>query len=134
MGGYRRASKEYRLQFEGDGFDGLEVTMGPLSTAEFLELSEIADQADASAKDARRMVELVASHLVSWNLEDDDGPVPPTLASLLADDIDFVLAIVKAWTGATAGVSPPLPNSLNGGGKYPEASIPMAPLSASRSN
>lgn len=53
--------------------------------------------------------------LLSWNIKDDDGPVPPSGAGLRSQDLDFSQAVVSAWLDAKAGVDGPLgPESSNG--------------------
>lgn len=74
--------------------------------------------------------------LISWNVEDQDGnPRPPNGQSLLAEDSDFVMAIISAWLSSQVGVSAPLDGASNSGAEaLPERPIPMAALSGSLLN
>jgi len=86
-------------------------------------------------KATRELLSRFAAALVSWNVEDEEGePVPPTLDSIFAEDLGFVLAVIKAWMDAIAGVSGPLAPSLPAGEPSPEASIPMESLSLSQAS
>jgi hypothetical protein len=73
------------------------------------------------------------SHLVSWNLEDEDTeqPVPPTEKGVLSVDHDLVVAMNNAWIQTLTGVhgADPLPESSTSGEQSPALSIPMEPLS-----
>jgi hypothetical protein len=142
--GYRRPVKQFRLQFEDAEFDGLEVIMTSLSTGDLLKvtrgagklaaLDNTAASVTAGGDDVAELLRVMAKSLVSWNLEDDHGPVPANLDGILTQDLDLVVAVIQAWTSAIAGVAPPLPQSSNGGGQFPAVSIPMVPLSPSPSS
>jgi len=145
MGGYKRERKVYRLTFEDPDLAGFEITVRGLSSAGFLRLTKAAAAAQgidpANMKDVAGavvpvgdMFTMLAENTLEWNLEDDDGPVPVTVAAVLDQDFEFVMRIVDAWMTAVGGVAPPLPASSNGGGRFPEASIPMVPLSPSHSS
>lgn len=76
------------------------------------------------------LLDELAGGILSWNLQDeDDEDVPATREGLLAQDLPFVMAIVRAWTMAGSGVAPPLPDDSNSGPLFPVESIPMDTLS-----
>lgn len=113
------------------------------------------DIAKANTDATKNMLKLIAYNLVSWNLENELGdPIPAVLAQciesgeevgdsgrckahsddarercaatgLVAQDLDFITDITKAWMTAIAGVPDPLPNGSSGGGTSLELSIPM---------
>lgn len=143
--GYKREPKEYRLKFDDGDMAGFEVTMRGLSSEKFLDLTEAAthlsglDARDVAAVGAAApmvgiMFGMLGDNLIGWNLEDDNGPVAATKENLLRQDFAFVLQIGTAWMDAIASVPPPLPASSNGGAPSPGLSIPMEPLSPSRSS
>jgi hypothetical protein len=135
--GYTRTRRKYRLKFEDEELAGLEVVMGSLSIGEFTELtSSISGGATAETADGvTSLLEKFAGKIASWNLEDDDGqPVPATFDGVKTQELDFIMAIVTAWMDAIAGVDPTSRASANGTGTFPEVSLPMEPLSASRPN
>lgn len=51
----------------------------------------------------------MASAIVDWDLTNSGDPVPTTKAGLMAQDLEFVMALSKAWLGAVSGVPTPRP-------------------------
>lgn len=135
--GFTRARKKYRLKFEDEELAGLEVVMGSLSIGEFTELtSSISGGATAETADGvTGLLEKFAGSIESWNLEDEEGqPVPATFDGVKTQELGFIMLIVTAWMDAIAGVDPTSRAYANGNGTFPEVSLPMEPLSASRPN
>lgn len=138
MGGYKVKRTTYKLAFEDDDLDGLEVTVRSISLARFLTMVDVqklqALQVGALTLEDRELIERLfdqlARSLVAWNLEEEDGtPIPPTRDSIFEGDVMLMCQIVMAWVGAMVSVPTPLGPNSNDGPRFPEASIPMAPLS-----
>ncbi len=134
--GFKVKKKLYKLVFADEDMQGLEVTMTSVPTGHLLRLQELSSAGStAVAKDSgtfRELIELLAGAMLSWNLEDDDDQaVPVSVESLLAQDPDFLMEIISAWTIAITGVSAPLDGGSTSGDGSLEASIPMEPLSPS---
>lgn len=128
--GCRRNPKQYKLKFADGDYEGLEVTMRSVSIGEMRALQ--GTDGDEGRDGFDRMVSLVATHMVAWNREDEEGnALPPTLESLEDEEPGLVNLIIDRWTDAVAGVSAPLEQPSNSGGPVPVESIPMAPLSPS---
>jgi hypothetical protein len=73
-------------------------------------------------------------HLVSWNLEDEDGtPVPATYEAMMQQDHDLIGALNNAWIETLVGVhkADPLPESSTSGEPSLVESVPMEALSSS---
>lgn len=108
----RRTAK---VSFEGTDYDGISVVLNlniPLGfwvdlTAEGLE-TDLAAQA-----------EFIVTIVKSWDLEDDEGPIPVTPEGVRRlDDLGFVAALFNAWVAAMQGdteVSVPLESRSSGG-------------------
>src|SRR5258706_10110379 len=129
--GYKRPTKHYRLTFaEPEDMAGFEATMKRMSSDEFLTLTGLASDGIASSgskttEAGKQLFAILGAAIVSWNLlDDDDSPVLPSAAALLAQDWEFTTALTGAYLDAAAGVAPPLPGTSNGGARDPEASIP----------
>ncbi|WP_370665402.1 hypothetical protein [Streptomyces sp. IBSBF 2507] len=122
--GYRPKRRILALDFTGTEHDGLEASVRGLTVGEELELNEM-------EWTPQNIVKALVQRLVSWNVEDENGPVPTTFEGVCTQDGDMVLAILNALRQANSGVSDPLPSGSPSGGPSPEASIPMAPLSPS---
>lgn len=129
--GYKPKRKTYHLNFASTDYEGLQVSIRGLNTGQYMDLFEAKTEAETGGE-TNRLLTIMASRLVSWNVEDDDDmPVPATLDGIKTQDLDFNLAIVNAWTTAMAGVPVPLEQPSTGGESSLEASIPMDVLSPS---
>ena len=128
--GFRKQRTIYRLRFEDPSLDGLEVTARSLPLKDFLAINRMTvsatDDAAKQTEQSELMLKKFAEALIGWNLEDEDGkPVPATHNGLLSQESQFVIEIIRAWMEAVAGVPKVSATGLNGGGTYPEQSIPM---------
>jgi hypothetical protein len=97
-----------------------------------MNVMNLADAANGqgSANDTLKAVgdlfETFATALVSWNLEDEDGtPVSADLEGIQSQDMEFILAVVRAWLEAVSSVNAPLGEGSTGGGTSQVPSIPM---------
>jgi len=75
MAKFKLPPRTATLQFEGD-YEGAEVVVrldAPLNVADDLE-----------DDDPRRNIRLIPRLVVSWNLEDDDGPIPVDYDAMIA--------------------------------------------------
>ena len=152
--GFVREAPQYRLNFEGDEFEGLEVMARSLPLGEFFELVTLDSRARTDPSAAQEAIRRLSEVLVSWNLEDDlgkvpcaysvcrssgldcdrgsqcashaspDGP-PCTVAGLVGLDLPFMLTIFRAWMTALAGVPKGSLSESSAGGTSLEPSIPM---------
>ncbi|MFE2970882.1 hypothetical protein ACFXKC_46235 [Streptomyces sp. NPDC059340] len=129
--GYKTKVKTYGIAFApGHEHHGAEARVRGMSLGEYMEATGL-DGGDGDG-DAGSLKNFI-SHLVSWNLEDEDtgAPVPPTEEGVLSVDHDLVVAMNNAWIKTLTGVhnADPLPESSTSGEQSPALSIPMAPLS-----
>lgn len=128
------ARRIYNLEFEDPEFEDLEVKVRSVPLGRFLDVMELVDKPRPTQDDIGRMCDLLAEHLLSWNVTDtdDDGdevPLEPDRDGLLACDPRLVMEIIDAWSTRVTGVPRPLEQPSNGGGPSLVASIPMEPLS-----
>jgi hypothetical protein len=133
--GFQRQRKLYHLVFDGpeDGdLNGFECKVRGVSMGTYLELVKIQEVRDRG----HELIVALADNLVWWNLEDEGVPIEPSREAVLAEDSDFITAVVNRWMQAVGGVTPPLPEGSNGGEQQqmPEAFIPMESLSANHSS
>lgn len=144
--GFER-KKIYKLEWPEDSeFAGLEARVKAANIRDYLALMAVLvrDAPDTYEDDDGSWqlkgnieqqfafcVKKFAKSLVSWNLEEDGVPVPADEEGLYAQDRDFVLAMIRAWTDALASVSPPLEVPSPAGTQSAVESIPMEPLSES---
>ena len=118
--GFRHQAKTFLLTFDDPELQGLEVRCSSLS------IGELND-------DDIKLFESFANHLISWNLEDENGDPIPTTLKAIEDypDIDFVTSMANAWMNAVIGIDDELGKGSPSGEPFPEGSLPMEPLSSS---
>jgi hypothetical protein len=128
--GVQRKRTVYDLRWADE--PGVEVAMRSCSIDGLLTLEKLAQTADADPGKAEEFLRKLAGHLVSWNLDGDDGqPLPVTYEGLVQEDLGFALKVFKGWYGAMTSVDTPLPNgSSNGHSSGLEQSLPVEPLSS----
>ncbi len=128
--GYK-INRVYRLKFESDAMAGLEVKVRSMSIGDSLEFAEEAEKIGA-AKDVnqiRPVLEKLASAIVSWNVEEDDGtPVPVSVEGVIELELSAVTAIIEAWMEVIGGVPAPLPKDSSGGVTVPMESLALVPM------
>jgi hypothetical protein len=134
--GFKVKEKQYKLKFDDDQeMAGFEVIMLPMSVETVLLLQELGEPRETRGEDredVRSTMQLVADHMVSWNLLDaDDLPVPVSVKALQTLEMSFYRTIVREWDRACAGVPAPLDSGSTSGVSSLEASIPMEPSSPS---
>lgn len=128
--GYKRTAKKYELVFDQDSgdFAGLELTLKGLSIGKYLKIAELAESASDGQGDLGPLFTAFADALISWNLEDDNGPVPATFEGVQEQELDFVMTLITKWLTSVAGVSAPLERDSDAGATSLEASMQMANL------
>ncbi len=130
--GYRKKNKNVILKFAEDhDLYGLEVRLRGMNIDEYLAFTGY-DGGDGET--VAGLIKRFGQHLVSWNLEEEDGTeVPATAEAVSKQDHELILALANAWTEALAGVhkADPLPESSPSGGPSLVESVPMEALSPS---
>lgn len=124
--GYKRIPVIYTLN-EIPGEEGLIVRMKTISFGKVRRLIRLLeDSGDENVMDA--ISGEMSANLVSWNLEDDNGPVDASTEGIDAQDFDLVLKVVNSWLDAITGVSAELGKDSSGGGKFPGQPMTMETL------
>ncbi|MFB4273027.1 hypothetical protein [Nonomuraea sp. GTA35] len=129
------------LRWEDGEFAGLEIRARRASLETFFRFAPILDGGiDVSNPKGREEFLGLAlefgTYLVSWNVQEEDGhgnktPVPCTPEEFVASDPRFFREVLDQWAEAIAGVPVPLDSRSPGGEPFPEASLPVEPLSPS---
>lgn len=116
-------------------YEGLEVDLKALTIGDFREIlpvltkaEEAEDSNDLKAMQAYvdDMVDILVKRIVSWNMEDDNGPVPTT--EIANEEIPLIIAIFQGWTEAMTGVDMELGKDSVSGETSPMPSIKMETL------
>lgn len=137
--GFEAKKKRYKLTFEDEEMEGLEVTIKSTSMGNILRMAELDEMnpTKLTKEDIvklREIFEIVSHAMVSWNLEEDGVPVPTTVESLLDQEPEFVITVIKAWTRAMTVVEAPLAQPSQDGSQHLEASIPTEDLTSSQAS
>lgn len=134
----------YVLHFEGT-YDGLEIKAKGAPLGELVELQSLMELGEgllAKGEEAQarrdRLVELIGSKLISWNLteevtppgaaEPEEVPVPCTTASLAKEDWQMVIYIARSWIRGAVGVRDDLGKGSASGVPSEVEAIPMEAL------
>jgi hypothetical protein len=127
---YKRQRKVYHLDFAGTEYDGLVVKVRGLTTGEYLDLVSLSAPGDEGNKETEGMLRLFASHLVDWNLEDEDSGeiVPKTYEGIKGNDFTMNMAIINAWTDALVSVPEDTEKKSGSGDSVLVESIPTTAL------
>lgn len=105
--GYKRDKPVFLLKFEGEQFDGLEITAKSLPLGQFFALQRMQERANADPDVAEAVVRKLAGVLISWNLLGDDDEAVPC---------EFAVCIVS---GKPGGPDQPCSHCQNGGEDVP---------------
>ena len=131
--GYKPKLKTYLVQFAEDHeYHGAEARLSGMTYGEWEQVTGLdgGEGEKSGADSVRRFVD----HLISWNLEAEDGsPLPMTLDAIKAIDHNLVAALNNAWIQTLIGVhdADPLPDSSPSGEPSLVESVPMEALSPS---
>lgn len=129
MAGYKRKRKTYKLDFTETDWDGLEVRVRGLTTGEYLQIVQLSASNEEGDRETEGMLKMFASHLISWNLEDDDGDaIGTTYEDIKENDFTMNMSIISAWTNALASVPDRVEKKSTSGDLALTASIPMETL------
>jgi hypothetical protein len=131
---FKRKSTTVTVQLTGD-YEGLEVTLKALTIGDFREILPVLTKAE-EVEDSNDltliqtlvddMVGILVKRIVSWNMEDDNGPVPVT--EIADEEIPLIMGIFQGWTQAMTGVDKELGKDSVSGETSPMPSIVMETL------
>lgn len=124
--GYRKVPRIYTLTFDGD-LEGLVVRMRGLKLGQMRALLKILDDEDTRTLD--ELPKFLADHLISWNLEDENGrEVEASAEGLDQLDIEEVLTISNKWMDELVGVKEDLGKGSPSGEQFPGRPVTMEAL------
>ena len=124
--GYRKVPRIYTLTFDGD-LEGLVVRMRGLRLGQMRALLKILDDEDTRTLD--ELPKFLADHLISWNLEDENGrEVEASAEGLDQLDIEEVLTISNKWMDELVGVKEDLGKGSPSGEQFPGRPVTMEAL------
>lgn len=89
----------------------------PVELARLADLQAATEEAGASGEAMAQLTAIVAELVVSWDLEDDAGPLPITAEAIMGLPVSFVSALIGAVM--EAAVVPPTNGGASGGTSPP---------------
>jgi hypothetical protein len=123
--GYRRVPTIHTLD-DIEGEPGLEVRVKSIPFGKVRRLLRLLD--DETSEVMEEISAQLGNALVSWNLEDEDGPVPATLEAIEEQDFSLVMSVVNSWLSAITGVSDDLGKDSPSGPQFPGQPVTMEAL------
>lgn len=118
-----KVGRTFELDFAGTDLHGAIIKMRSTSIGQLLDF--VSPEVETRRQEVEVQLKVLADHVVSWNLEDDNGPVPITPEGLRSLEEPVIELIGEEWMKATRGITAPLDHRSSGGAKPAEESIPM---------
>jgi len=96
--GYRRTPTIHTID-DVPGEDGLIVRLQTIRIGRLRKLMTATASAGDDELDGAvdEILDLLAEGLVSWNLEDDKGPVPANREGIDDQEMGFIMAVIECW-------------------------------------
>jgi hypothetical protein len=117
-----KVGRTFELSFEGTDLDGAEVKLRSASIGTNMELY-------APETPVQRECEIIAEHIIAWNLEREDGaPITPNAEGVLSLEVAVKNLILQEWMKATRGVTAPLDRRSPSGEQSPAEPMSMETL------
>lgn len=106
-------------------YEGAQVeVLRDLPLGDWLRIRKLGTEADEEGRAAWTI--FCEKALIGWNLEDDQGPIPPTIESLERVPALLVRDIIEAWVRQIGELTGPLDTPSSAGLGLVEASTAMA--------
>lgn len=131
-----------RLTFEGTELAGLVIETTSVTVEGLLAIQDKSAQVESMRASATTdteknrammvefsaLIELFANVIIKWNVTKNGKPVEPNAANLMRRDPNHLMAIIRIWTTAAAGVDADLEKDLATGSISQEVLIPTEVL------
>lgn len=113
-----KVGRTFTLEFHGTDLAGAVVKMRSASIGT---IQKLRDPENDFASEAQ----IIVDHIIEWNLEDEDGPIPVTVEGLKSLELPVRDLIYIEWQKATKGITAPLDHRSSDGEKRDEPEIPQ---------
>lgn len=126
--GYRRTPKIHLLDLEKD-YPGFVVRMKSLKIGKMRRMLAAMDDETKTEDMIPEVAQIIAEHVVSWNLEDDEGrTVEPSVEAIEDFELDMLMDLINAWLEKVNGVSDDLGKDSQSGEQFPGRPVTMEVL------
>lgn len=119
--GFKLPERMLVLEFEGTAYEGAEIKMRlDMPLGAFLEVQAIQASGDIPA-----LCRIMSSLVVSWNLEDDDGPIPCSYDGMMRLTPGLLNTLIEQWVKGQVSAPVPLGQVSSNGAtsSSPESSL-----------
>lgn len=114
-----RVGRTFHLEFDHPLLKGARVSMRSMSVGALIEFLEC---------DIKREMQMIADHLITWDLEDETGALPATLEGLMRLEEPVKSLIIRSWLKVTREVPAPLEQASASGEPLEVPSMEMETL------
>lgn len=126
--GHRKKIKVITVDLN-DKYEGLELRMKSPSLGRLRKLMGTLQRDDLDAEMIDGVIDLVASHLLTWTLEDEEGnPLEPTADEVADLDMVMLLDVATGWVGNVTNVDDDLGKDSQSGEQFPGQPATMEAL------
>ena len=125
---YRRVPNIYTLTGI-TGEDGLEIRIQGLKIGKLRKMAALMEnEEEGMAENLDAVLDLILEGAVSWNLEDESGPVELTREALEEFEVPALFSMLEKWMDQAAGVGRELGKDSNSGVSFPAPPLTMEAL------
>lgn len=125
---YRRVPNIYTLT-DIKTEEGLIVRVTGLKIGRLRKLAALLESdEDGFVENLDEVISLLLGGIVSWNLEDDNGPVDITREAIEDFEVPALFSILEKWMDETTGVSAELGKESPSGATFPGRPLTMEAL------
>lgn len=126
--GHRKKIKVITVDLN-DKYEGLELRMKSPSLGRLRKLMTTLQRDDLDAEMIDGVIDLVASHLLTWTLEDEEGnPLEPNAEEVADLDMVMLLDVATGWVGNVTNVDDDLGKDSPSGEQFPGQPATMEAL------
>lgn len=131
---FKRKLNTITINVAGEDYEGLQIVMRKLKISDYANLIPLINKADSA--DETNLEEIqglmegigntLADFIVSWNMEDEDGPVP--VSEIAKEDLELVFNVFQGWIQGQVGVEAELGKDSRSGETSPMPNLVMEAL------
>lgn len=126
--GYRKKINVITIDLN-DKYEGLVVRMKSPTLGKLRKLMSMIDRDKLDSDMIGGVIDLIASHLLSWTLEDEEGVELPVNSEEVGDlDLPMLMDIAYGWIGKVSNVDDDLGKDSPSGEQFPGQPATMEAL------
>lgn len=133
---FKRKQSTITINVAGEDYEGLQIVLRKLKISDYAKLiplinqAENADETNTDLDDIQGLMEgignTLADFIVSWNMEDENGPVP--VEEIAGEELELVFNVFQGWIQAQVGVDAELGKDSRSGETSPMPNLVMEAL------